>query len=331
MNMSETSVKRALIWTQDLSDYRWGKILKWLLPGILLLIIALYAAGFSVNSGPSMNYLGWFYRTQWGTQPTKIGQIVRLAPPSQPIWRKYLHSSIKRVIEIAPKGYYVQGDNPEWAKDSRDWGDVPIPSDRISGVITWAWSLKRAWRSLTQEGKLYNYLEFNYEPSNIVWGTYGVYALEQENITIYSRNSNTYKRLFFDNPKLASIIKIESDGLYTLVCKGLQHRNQLPVKEFAVLGYEYIEDTISLDIEPTKRIILLAKGTKGKGELFIETKTQDNEVFSKHIQGKGFRELLLLCFPTEIITLTLKCSIPDDDGKHENEMAVHIIAPGVTK
>lgn len=146
---------------------------KWvdrLLIGILLLIPILYAAGFNINYGPSMSHLGWFYRTSWGEQPTRVGQIVRFAQPNQPTWRKYILPSIKRVAEIRKDGYFVEGDNTEHSQDCRDWGK-DVPTSHVAGVVNWCWSPARAWRSQTADGRLRNWLEMNYAPCN--WNIYG--------------------------------------------------------------------------------------------------------------------------------------------------------------
>lgn len=135
---------------------------KWadrLLVGVLILMPVLYIAGLNVNYGPSMSLLGWFYRTSWGEQPTRVGQIVRFAQPGQPTWRKYILPSIKRVADIRKDGYYVEGDNTERSQDSRDWGKV-VPSDHVAGVVVWCWSPARAWRGRTAEGRLRNQMQF---------------------------------------------------------------------------------------------------------------------------------------------------------------------------
>lgn len=141
---------------------------KWvdrLLIGVLVLMPVLYAAGFNVNYGPSMSHLGWFYRTSWGEQPTRVGQIVRFAQPGQPTWRKYILPTIKRVAEIRKDGYFVEGDNTEHSQDSRDWCR-DVPTDHVAGVVVWCWSPTRAWRSQTADGRLRNWLEMNYAPCN---------------------------------------------------------------------------------------------------------------------------------------------------------------------
>ncbi|GEM_PF-3079238 len=134
---------------------------KWvdrLLIAILLLIPVLYAAGFNVNYGPSMSHLGWFYRTSWGEQPTRVGQIVRFAQPDQPAWRKYILSSIKRVAEIRKDGYFVEGDNTERSQDCRDWGK-DVPTDHVAGVVNWCWHPQKMWRCLSAEGKYLNWID----------------------------------------------------------------------------------------------------------------------------------------------------------------------------
>ncbi|MEI6058061.1 MAG: S26 family signal peptidase [bacterium] len=167
---------------------------KWvdrLLIGILLLIPILYAAGFNVNYGPSMSYLGWVYRTSWGEQPTRIGQIVRFAQPGQPTWRKYLLPSIKRVAEIRKDGYFVEGDNTERSQDSRDWCK-DVQRNHVAGVVVWCWSPARAWRSRTSEGKLRNWLEMNYAPCN--WKISGdrlVLTFSSSSFGLFSTNGRT--------------------------------------------------------------------------------------------------------------------------------------------
>lgn len=155
---------------------------KWVdrvLLAILISIPVLYALGFSINKGPSMGNLGLFYKTSWGTQPTRVGQIVRFAQPDQPTWRKFLLPSIKRVAEIHKDGYFVEGDNTEHSQDSRDWGRV-VPPDHVAGVVNWCWSTKRAWRARTAEGRFENWREFNYERKSVLVGMEGFWAVYHE-------------------------------------------------------------------------------------------------------------------------------------------------------
>jgi len=144
---------------------------KWvdrLLIGVLLAMPVLYIAGFNFNYGPSMSHLGWFYRTSWGEQPTRVGQIVRFAPPNQPAWRKYILPMVKRVAEIRSDGYFVEGDNTEHSQDSRDW-NKDVPPDHVAGVVVWCWSPARAWRGRTAVGKLRNWVEFVFGPNRTKW------------------------------------------------------------------------------------------------------------------------------------------------------------------
>jgi hypothetical protein len=151
------------------------------------MIPVLYALGFSINKGPSMSYLGWVYKTSWGEQPTRVGQIVRFAPPDQPTWRKYLLSSIKRVAEIRKDGYFVEGDNTEQSQDSRDWDKV-VPPDHVAGVVNWCWSPARAWRGRTAEGRLANWRELYWGP-NAQWSPDGaaVAWVSQTKISVLTR------------------------------------------------------------------------------------------------------------------------------------------------
>jgi type IV secretory pathway protease TraF len=167
---------------------------KWIdimLLAILIAIPVLYALGFSINKGPSMSYLGWVYKTSWGEQPTRVGQIVRFAPPDQPTWRKYILPSVKRVAEIRKDGYFVEGDNTERSQDSRDWGKV-VPPDHVAGVVNWCWSPARAWRGRTAEGKLANWRELYWGP-NAHWSPDGRYIMwvGETTVTILSRNGST--------------------------------------------------------------------------------------------------------------------------------------------
>ncbi len=161
---------------------------KWVdrvLLAILISIPVLYALGFSVNKGPSMGNLGLVYKTSWGEQPTRVGQIIRFAQPDQPTWRKFLLPSIKRVAEIRNDGYFVEGDNSEHSQDSRDWGKV-VPPDHIAGVITWCWSPKRAWQTRTAEGRFENWKCFSFNREALVDGPNGMFvAKEHESFTLW--------------------------------------------------------------------------------------------------------------------------------------------------
>ncbi len=139
---------------------------RWLTVILIVVMSALYEAGLSVNYGPSMSHLGWFYVISWGTQPTQIGQIVRFAPPDQPIWRKYVGSCIKRVAEIRPDGFWLKGDNVEQSEDCDDWGKA-VPANHVAGVVTWCWSWNRYKRSGTEQGRYQNWVDFVSSPGAI--------------------------------------------------------------------------------------------------------------------------------------------------------------------
>ena len=144
---------------------RWEEIWKakwWIVSSLILF----HALGLSVNHGPSMNYLGWVYATNWFSSPEKDGQIFRFAPADLPAWCKYLPwcTQVKRRVSETPDGRVVfEGDNSEWSKDCRD-GLKPVPEDHIAGVVYAAISPRRIVNTFTNHGRLYNWAEFHYPP-----------------------------------------------------------------------------------------------------------------------------------------------------------------------
>jgi len=187
----------------DLATVRWRSIAI-IAIAILVAFVTLAAAGFSINWGPSMSHLGWFYRTQWGTLPTHIGQIVRFSTPDQPLWRKYIWPSIKRVTKITKEGYWVEGDNDEYSKDSRDWYRV-VSVNNIAGVVTWCWSPIRYLRSFNESGKLLNDLSFKYPPRDIF--LYSEFIVVSQKIT----NSKDYSM---------NVWKLDGTNIFTTVFPG---------------------------------------------------------------------------------------------------------------
>ncbi|PIS07468.1 hypothetical protein COT78_03260 [Candidatus Berkelbacteria bacterium CG10_big_fil_rev_8_21_14_0_10_43_13] len=184
-----------------------------------LLVLVLPALGFSVNYGPSMSHLGLFYWTSWGKQPTTVGQIVRFAPPDEPVWRKYIGSCVKRVTEIRPDGYWLEGDNAEQSKDCRDWGKA-VPANHVAGVVTWCWSWERARRTRTPEGRLRNWVDFHTGPVSVRWNPRDVHVwaeLKGDQMVIHS----WYKTVF--GPKKFDDIPVGNDfwnpdGSVTYTC-----------------------------------------------------------------------------------------------------------------
>ncbi|MFO8082604.1 MAG: hypothetical protein R6V07_20170 [Armatimonadota bacterium] len=127
---------------------------------------AAYAGGICVNSGPSMNGLGWIYVTSWGAVPDAPGQIVRFAPPQRPAWTRYLPrcTLIKRVVGTDEQGRLIyEGDSTEYSADCRD-GLAAVPPENVAGVIVAAISPRRLLRLLTRRGRLENHVEFSYAP-----------------------------------------------------------------------------------------------------------------------------------------------------------------------
>ncbi|MFW6122519.1 MAG: hypothetical protein ACOC80_16690 [Petrotogales bacterium] len=104
---------------------------------LFILTLFLYVAGFTINSGPSMNHLGWIYLTDWESLP-QVGQVFRFTPVENPSWYKYLprKTQIKRCVGITNDGRYIyEGDNQDWSEDNRD-DFKPVPKEHVSGVIT---------------------------------------------------------------------------------------------------------------------------------------------------------------------------------------------------
>ncbi len=152
---------------------------------IACVMAVMYIAGFCVNNGPSMNYVGWIYLTNWGSQPTEVGQIIRFVPADKPAWMWWMPGQqwVKRVSGFTADGLVMyEGDNSEWSRDNRD-GLKPIPRDHIAGIITVAISPRRFVRLFTAAGRLQNQLEFSFPPDDHVWLGDGKYAFRQSGIT----------------------------------------------------------------------------------------------------------------------------------------------------
>ena len=174
---------------------------KWLdriLIAVIVAIPILYVLGFSVNYGPSMSHIGWIYKTDWGRQPIRVGQIVRFATPNQPSWRKYLLPCIKRVAQITPNGYWLEGDNTDQSNDSRDWNKV-VPFSHIAGLVTWCWSLKRVLNAQTEQGRIDNWRNFDWGP-NAQWSPDGKYVAfsSQAGMSIFSISKSKSRLLVTD-------------------------------------------------------------------------------------------------------------------------------------
>ncbi len=141
-------------------EVRW-KVLRKVGLVVLGVMLVLYTAGFCLNDGPSMNYLGWVYWTKWGELP-EVGQVFRFVPADKPAWMKYLpHCTwVKRCVGITPEGLYVfEGDNTEWSMDSQ-----PVPADHIAGTIWAAYSPERVARSWSFWGSFINHVTLNLQP-----------------------------------------------------------------------------------------------------------------------------------------------------------------------
>jgi hypothetical protein len=136
------------------------RILGWTLVAIIAAMPIFHLGGACVNNGPSMNYLGWVYWTDWGKTP-EVGAVFRFVPADKPAWTKYFPQStwVKRCVDITPEGLYVfEGDNTEWSTDNRDKLE-PVPADHIAGTICAASHPSRTLRWFTPEGRFRNRTE----------------------------------------------------------------------------------------------------------------------------------------------------------------------------
>lgn len=157
---------------------------------VVLALALFYVGGCTINHGPSMNYLGLIYIHNWFARPTTDGQIFVFTPAHNPWWYKFVpwQQQIKRRIGVTADGRVIyQGDNSEWSEDNRDKFE-PVPTDHIAGVVIAAWIPQRTWRSFTAKGRLQNWVEFNYSPSQVVWNPCikGVWmALSDSDIAVF--------------------------------------------------------------------------------------------------------------------------------------------------
>lgn len=158
----------------------WGKVGMYALV-ILLTSLALYFAGFCVNYGPSMNYLGWGYWVDWGRTP-QAGEVFRFVPADKPAWHRYLPLAtwVKRCTAITSEGYVFEGDNTEWSLDQREFGrDVmaPVPASHISGTVWAAFHPRRVARWFTSLGRLENWVSItqgtSFQFKKTWWGWFG--------------------------------------------------------------------------------------------------------------------------------------------------------------
>lgn len=148
------------------TELNWGRIWakRW---HILVALLCLYLLGFTVNSGVSMNGLGWVYFHLWGTQPIRDGQVFVFAPANEPSWCKFVPRQqwVKRRVGIDQLGNIIfKGDNENWSTDNRD-GLRPVPPNHIAGVVVAAWSPTRMKNWFSPTGRLKNNLTLNYCPT----------------------------------------------------------------------------------------------------------------------------------------------------------------------
>jgi len=131
-----------------------------LLITLTLFLVIAYTAGIGVNSGSSMNYLGWAYLTNWGETP-QIGEVFRFTSTENPIWYRYMPGAtqIKRCTGITKDELFLfEGDNADSSADIRD-EEQAVPASNISGTIVAALHPKRCLRWLSESGRQYNWIQ----------------------------------------------------------------------------------------------------------------------------------------------------------------------------
>lgn len=175
-------------------------VLGWALVAIIAAMPILHAVGACVNDGPSMNYLGWVYWTDWGRTP-EVGEVFRFVPADQPAWTKYFPRStwVKRCVDITPEGLYVfEGDNTEWSTDNRDKLE-PVSADRIAGTIWGATHPSRVLRWFEPKGRLKNWVQMRYGPNRCWERNTGFVLLHGNRILHLSVEGWRYIRLGEDD------------------------------------------------------------------------------------------------------------------------------------
>lgn len=149
--------------------------------------------------------IGWFYFTE-SHVPT-VGEAVQTRIPwhgiSLPITRRF--ASVKKGFAV------LEADNLEFGElcgESKKLLRVPLASLR---PISWTWSLKRAWRARTAEGRFLNGLELTNAPTRLTWSPdHTAVAVEKENQTsIYDRRGVLVATLERGSPRWISASEVE--------------------------------------------------------------------------------------------------------------------------
>lgn len=148
---------RTSFWSVEIDWRRIWRVRWW----VLVVLGTFYILGVTVNSGPSMNHLGWVYCFKWFTQPTSDGDIFVFVPANKPAWTKYIPGRqwIKRRVGISKGCYIFEGDNEDWSTDNRDLLE-PVPPSHVAGTLYCAISPKRLINCFTTSGRMKNRADF---------------------------------------------------------------------------------------------------------------------------------------------------------------------------
>jgi len=223
---------RSSIWTEDLSVYSWGQMLKWL-ARISLIVVILYTI-FGVAIPITFGWWPTYGRSMRPTLPiiggyTKIsktaspytGAIVRFHAPNGGV-------CVKRIEKLSADGkkMWLTADNKGWTgEDSDQYGWVS--TENLIGVASDIWSPKRFLRSFAKEGRLRNWSEFTFSPTSLVFSPANDYvaAISGSTIRVFNQpNKVIYSGSYAKRPntnvswKNGSLV-FPTDGGFDFYCQ----------------------------------------------------------------------------------------------------------------